>query len=61
MEGLNKKEKGLMDMDSSGGSVGGGMREINGHGKKYNTRFLKRKRTEKLLEICGIMHEQLLF
>ena len=35
MEGLNKKEKGLMDMDNSVEIVGegGGIRELNGNGK----------------------------
>ena len=38
MEGLSKKEKGLMDMDNSVEiAVGreGGIRELNGNGKKY--------------------------
>ena len=36
MEGLSKKEKGLMDMDNSVVTVGGGgIRGLNGNGKKY--------------------------
>ena len=36
MEGLSKKEKGLMDMDNSVMTTGGegGMRGLNGNGKK---------------------------
>ena len=35
MEGLNKKEKGLMDMDNSVVTAGGqgGIRGLNGNGK----------------------------
>ena len=36
VEGLSKKEKGLMDMDNSVVVAGGGgIRELNGDGKKY--------------------------
>ena len=42
MEGLSKKEKGLMDMDSSVVIAGGGdIRGLNSH-EKYNTNYLKR-------------------
>ena len=34
MEGLSKKEKGLMDMDNSAG--GRGVGELNGNRKIYN-------------------------
>ena len=38
MEGLSKKEKGLMDMDNSVVILGGegSIRELNGNGRKYN-------------------------
>ena len=37
MEGLIKKEKGLMDMDSSAViAVVGGVKGLNGNGKKSN-------------------------
>ena len=37
MEGLSKKEKGLMDMDKSVVIAGG--RVLNGNGKTYNKDF----------------------
>ena len=39
MEGLSKKEKGLVGMDDSvvmAGGGEGGIRGLNGNGKKYN-------------------------
>ena len=33
MEGLSKKEKGLMDMDNSVVMAGGNVRGLNGNGK----------------------------
>ena len=38
MEGSSKKEKGLVDMDNSVVISGarGGLRGLNGNGKKYN-------------------------
>ena len=40
MEGLSKKEKGLMDMDNSVGIVGGGgLRGLNGNGKNSIKKF----------------------
>ena len=33
MEGLNKKEKGLIDMDNRKAIAGGGIRGLNGNGK----------------------------
>ena len=37
VEGLSKKEKGLMDMDSSVGTAGErGIRGLSGNGKIYN-------------------------
>ena len=44
---MNKKEKGLMEMDSSGVIVGRGIREINGHGKKIKYTFFKKKKDRK--------------
>ena len=41
MEGLSKKEKGLMDMDNSVGTIGGGIRGLNGN--ENNTVFFKLK------------------
>ena len=40
MEGLNKKEKGLMDMDNSGVIAGGegGARGLNGNRKKKHNK-----------------------
>ena len=41
MEGLSKKEKGLMDMDNSVViAQGGGVRGLNGNGKKYNKGYI---------------------
>ena len=40
VEGFNKMEKGFMDMDNSVVIVGG-VRELNGNGKKYNNFFFK--------------------
>ena len=37
VEGLSKKEKGVMDMDNGVVIAGGGdKRRLNGNGKKYN-------------------------
>ena len=41
MEGLSKKEKGLMDMDNSVGTVAEGIRGLNGN--ENNTVFFKLK------------------
>ena len=49
MEGFNKKEKGLMDMDNCVViEVGGDIRGLNGNGKKYKF-FKKRIKIKKYL------------